>query len=159
MRTVAAALTPPSTRLTGVGTVTATAPIVGEVDSPLAVTIALGLVPTADPNPLVPAELTLAAPPHVELSGNAALFGAILNAAVSSFLGDFILALMRPIVRQQIHDHAVRALSLAGLPPNVTLSIRPLAVTPTTVTFQPVLGALGNVLSTYQPAAAAVLVP
>jgi hypothetical protein len=41
----------------------------------------------------------------------------------------------------------------------VTLSIRKLSVTPTSVTFQPVLGAIGTVLSTYQPPAAQVVTP
>jgi hypothetical protein len=41
----------------------------------------------------------------------------------------------------------------------VTLAIRKLSVTPTSVTFKPVLGAIGTVLSTYQPPAAQVVTP
>ena len=82
-----------------------------------------------------------------------------MNAALATFLGDWILTLMRPIVQQEISNAAARALSLVGLPPSVTLSIRRLSVTPTAVTFQPVLGAIGTVLSTYQPPATQVVTP
>ncbi len=105
------------------------------------------------------ADLTLVAPPHIDLSGTAALFGAVLNAALATFMGDWILRLMRPIVQKEVSDAAARALSLVGLPPSVTLSIRKVSVTQKSVTFQPVLGALGTVLSTDQPPAAQVVTP
>jgi hypothetical protein len=159
IQSVAAALVPPAIRLTGVGTLSGSTSLTGPLDSPLSATVTLGLVPTTNPDPLLPAELTLAAPPHIDLSGTAALFGAVLNAALTTFMGDWILRLMRPIVQKEVSDAAARALSLVGLPPSVTLSIRKVSVTPKSVTFQPVLGALGTVLSTYQPPAAQVVTP
>lgn len=159
IQSIAAALVPPALRLTGVGTLSGSISILGSVTSPLSVTVTLGLVPTTNPNPLLPAELTLVAPPHVDLSGPFADFGPVLNAAIATFAGEWILELMRPIVQKEVSDAAARALSLVGLPPSVTLSIRKLSVTPTSVTFQPVLGAIGTVLSTYQPPAAQVVTP
>jgi hypothetical protein len=159
IQSVAAALVPPALRVTGVGTLSGSMTVIGAVTSPLSVTVTFGLVPTTNPNPLLPAELTLAAPPHVELSGPFALFGDVLNATIATFAGDWILRLMRPIVQQEVSDAAARALSLVGLPPSVTLSIRRLSVTRTSVTFQPVLGAIGTVLSTYQPPPAQVVSP
>ena len=159
IQSIAAALVPPALRLTGVGTLSGSVSFLGSVASPLSVTVTLGLVPTTNPNPLLPAELTLVAPPHVDISGPLAAYGAVLNAAIATFAGDWILELMRPIVQQEVSDAAARALSLVGLPPSVTLSIRKLSVTPTSVTFQPVLGAIGTVLSTYQPPAAQVVTP
>jgi len=156
---VAAALVPPAIRLTGVGTVTAATSLTGPASSPISAMLTLGLVPTTNPDAILAAELTLVAPPHVDLSGPLAFFGAVLNAALASFLGNFVRELMRPIVQQEIEDAATRALSLVGLPPSVTLSIRKLSITPTSVTFQPVLGALGTVLSTYQPSASEVVTP
>jgi hypothetical protein len=159
IQSVAAALVPPAIRLTGVGTVTGSTTLTGANTSPISVTLTLALAPTTNPDPLMPAELTLAEPPHVDISGPFALFGAALNAALSTFMGDHILQLMRPTVQQELSDAAARALSLIGLPPSVTLSIRKLSITPTTVTFQPVLGALGTVLSTYQPPATQIITP
>ena len=159
IQSIAAALVPPALRLTGVGTLSGSISLIGSVTSPLSVTVTFGLVPTTNPNPLLPAELTLVAPPHVDLSGPFAEFGPVLNAAIATFAGDWILELMRPIVQKEVSDAAARALSLVGLPPSVTLSIRKLSVTPTSVTFQPVLGAIGTVLSTYQPPAAQVVTP
>jgi hypothetical protein len=159
IESVAATLTPPAIRLTGVGTAAASTVLTGPATSPVSATVTLGLVPTTNPDPLMPAELTLVAPPHIDLSGPLALFGAVLNAALATFMGDWILRLMRPIVQQEISDAAARALSLVGLPPSMTLSIRKLSITPTSVTFQPVLGAIGTVLSTYQPPAAQVVTP
>jgi hypothetical protein len=160
IQSIAAALAPPALRLTGVGTLSAPiSPIGPPVSSPLSATVTLGLVPTTNPDPLLPAELTLAAPPHVDLSPPFTAFGAVLNEAIAAFAGDWILELMRPIVQTEVSDAAARALSLVGLPPSVTLSIRKLSVTPTSVTFQPVLGAIGTVLSTYQPPAAQVVSP
>jgi len=159
IESVAATLTPPAIRLTGVGTAAASTVLTGPATSPVSATVTLGLVPTTNPDPLMPAELTLVAPPHIDLSGPLSLFGAVLNAALATFMGDWILRLMRPIVQQEISDAAARALSLVGLPPSMTLSIRKLSVTPTSVTFQPVLGAIGTVLSTYQPPAAQVVTP
>ena len=157
IQSIAAALVPPALRVTAVGTLSGSLTVIGSVTSPLSVTMTFGLVPTTNPNPLLPAELTLVAPPHVDLSGPFAGFGAVLNAAIATFAGDWILELMRPIVQKEVSDAAARALSLVGLPPSVTLSIRKLSVAPTSVTFQPVLGAIGTVLSTYQPPAAQVV--
>ena len=159
IQSIAAALAPPALQLTGVGTLSGSISLIGSVASPLSVALAFGLVPTTNPDPLLPAELTLVAPPHVELSGPFKTFGAVLNAAIATFAGDWILDVMRPIVQKEISDAAAHALSLVGLPPSVTLSIRKLSVTPTSVTFQPVLGAIGTVLSTYQPPAAQVVTP
>ena len=159
IQSVAAALVPPALRLTGVGTVSGSISLVGSATSPLSATLTLGLVPTTNPDPLLPAELTLVAPPHVDISGPFALFGAVLNAALAGFLGNWILDLMRPIVQQEVSNAAARALSLVALPTSVTLSIRKLSVTPTGVTFQPVLGAIGTILSTYKPPATQVVAP
>jgi hypothetical protein len=159
LQTIAATLVPPGIRLTGVGTLTASFTAGGDVGSPLTATVTLGLVPSTAPDPLVPAELTLAAPPHVELAGAAAAFGAVLNTALVGFLGPWILDLMRPVIRDEISAAAARALSLVGLPPGATLSIRRLSIDPTAVTFQPALGAVGTVLSTYQPPAGNVVAP
>jgi hypothetical protein len=159
LQTISAALVPPAIRLTGVGTLTASFTALGEVASPLTVAVTLGLVPSTAPDPLVPAELTLAAPPHVELAGAAAAFGAVLNTAVVGFVGSWILDLMRPVIRDEVSAAAARALSLVGLPPGVTLSIRRLSIDPTSVTFQPALGAVGTILSTYQPATGNVVAP
>ncbi len=159
LQTIAAALVPPAIRLTGVGTLTASLAALGDVASPLTATVTLGLVPSTAPDALVPAELTLAAPPHVELAGAAAAFGDILNTALVGFLGTWILDLMRPVIRDEVSAAAARALSLVGLPPGVTLSIRRLSIDPMSVTLQPALGAVGAVLSTYQPPAAQVVTP
>jgi hypothetical protein len=161
LQSIAATLAPPAIRLTGVGTVTASVALLGEVDSPLSATISLGLVPSTAPDPLLPAELSLAAPPHVDLAGPAAAFGAVLNAALVGFLGNWILELMKPIVRDEISSAAARALSLVGLPPppTVTLSIRKLSIGASSVTLQPVLGGVGTVLSTFQPSGAQVVTP
>jgi len=159
IQSVSAALVPPALQLTGVGTLSGSISVLGPVSSPLSVTMSFGLVPTTNPDPLLPAELTLVAPPHVELSEPFKGFGAVLNAAISTFAGDWILDQMRPIVQKEVSDAAAQALSLVGLPPSVTLSIRKLSVTPTSVRFQPVLGAIGTVLSTYQPAPAQVVTP
>jgi hypothetical protein len=111
IQSIAAALVPPALRLTGVGTLSGSISVLGSVTSPLSVTVTLGLVPTTNPNPLLPAELTLVAPPHVDLSGPFAEFGPVLNAAIATFAGDWILELMRPIVQKEVSDAAARALA------------------------------------------------
>jgi len=151
LQSVVIAFAPPAIRLTATGTASGAVAFLGDVQAPMTVTLMLGLVPSTSPDSSVPAELTLTAPPHVDVAGPLAGYGAILNMALATFLGDWVLDQMRDTVRQELTNAGKRALSLLGLPSNATLSIRRLSVGATTVTVQPVIGAPGQALSGYQP--------
>jgi hypothetical protein len=151
VQSVAVALMPPAIRLTATGTASGAVAFLGDVHAPMTVTLMLGLVPSTTPDVSLPAELTFTAPPHVDIAGPLAGYGAILNMALATLLGDWVLDQMRPTLQVAFTDAATRALSLTGLPHDATLSIRRLAIGQNAVTFQPVIGAPGQGLSTYQP--------
>jgi hypothetical protein len=151
LQSVVVAFAPPAIRLTATGTASGAVAFLGDVQAPMTVTLMLGLVPSTSPDVSVPAELTFTEPPHVDLAGPLASYGAILNMALATFLGDWVLGQMRETVRREFTDAAKRALSLIGLPGNATLSIRRLSIGATAVRVQPVIGAPGQALSSYQP--------
>ena len=147
----AVALAPAAIRLTATGTAAGAIALIGDVQAPMSVTLTLGLVPATRTDVAVPAELTFTAPPHVDVAGPLGGYGAVLNIALAAFLGDWVLQQMRPKVEYEFTQAATRALSLVGLPPDATLSIRKLSINPAGVTIQPVIGAPGQALSAYQP--------
>jgi hypothetical protein len=151
VQSVAVALAPSTIRLTATGTASGAVAFLGHVEAPMTATLALSIVPSTSPDVTLPAELAFTAAPHVDVAGPLAGYGAILNMALATLLGDWVLEQMRAKVRQEFTDAAHRALSLIGLPADATLSIRRLSIAPDALTVQPVIGAPGSVLSAYQP--------
>jgi hypothetical protein len=145
--TVAGTFVPSALRLTVGGTLSF--PAVMVQDSPFSASAGVGLVPSASPDALLPAELTIVIPPTVEFAGPLAAFGPELSLALSTGLFDLILAQLRPIIARELAGLVGRAFSLLHLPP-LTVSIREIAIEPPALTFQPALGAVGTALSTFE---------
>lgn len=156
---IAAALSANTITLTGVGTLSIITGGGASQTSPFSASVSVGLVPSTTPAAIMPLELKKLGNPEVRIGGPLAMFGAMINAALGFGLWDVILNQMREIARDEVHEATARALSLAKLPPDTTLSLRSVTVNNSGITFQPMIGAFGTALSTYQPTAADILPP
>jgi hypothetical protein len=145
---VGGTIVPSGLQLTAAGTMSV--PAVMIQNSPFSASAGVGLVPSTSPDALLPVDLTIVAPPAVELAGPLAAFGAALNLAISAGLFDPVLAQLRPIVDRELRGMVSGAFSLLDLP-TATLSVREIAIEPPAITFQPALGAVGTALSTFHP--------
>jgi hypothetical protein len=154
---IAAALGPGSITLSGVGTVSRMG--MGAEASTFSASVSIDLVPSTTPAGIMPIEPKKLGNPELRIGGPLAILGAFAGVILGSGLWDVILNQVREIARDQMAEATARALSLAKLPPDTTLSLRSVSITPSGITFQPMLGAFGTTLSTYQPTAADMLPP
>jgi hypothetical protein len=155
LSSVAPALSPSGVGLSGVGTVSGAAGVLGAIglsDTPFTTNLNLALVPSTAPDGRLPAELTLIDTPQLDVAGPVgALLSAEVSLVLSTGLGDSVLGQMRDVVQHELADGAARVFSLLSLPPGTTLSVRSLVIDSSRVTFQPTLSCLGTALSTFQP--------
>jgi hypothetical protein len=157
LTSLAAALAPDTITLTGVGTVSLVAPTGGTQTSPFSASITVAFVPSTTPAAIVPIEPKKIGNPVVQVGGPLAILGIALNAGLGFGLWDVVLNQVRDIARDEAIKATATAISLAKLPADTTVSLRSMAIDATGIRFQPMLGALGTALSTYQPAAADIL--
>jgi hypothetical protein len=151
---IAAALAADTVTLSGVGTMS----MIGTTQpSPFSASVSVGLVPSTTPAALMPLEPKKLGNPDVRVGGPLSVFGYALNAALGFGLWDVVLNQIREIARVEVTEATAKVLSLAELPPDTTLSLRSVTIDPTGITFQPMIGALGTALSTYQPTAAEII--
>jgi hypothetical protein len=148
LSSVSGTLVESAIELTAAGTISI--PTLAVQDSPFSASADVEVVPSTSPDALLPAELTIARPPSVQLPGPLAVLGAALNVALPAGLFDLILPEMRRVVDTELSALVARTFSLLHLP-QVTLSVRALAIGPLGITFQPALGAVGTGLSSFQP--------
>jgi hypothetical protein len=156
---IAAALAAGAVTLSAVGTVSLVAVAGSAQTSPFSASVTVGLVPSTTPAAVVPIEPKKIGNPEVRVGGPLAILGAVLNLGLGFGLWDVILNQVRDIARVEILKETATALSLAHLPADTTVSLRSVTIDVTGITFQPMLGARGTALSTYQPAAADILAP
>jgi hypothetical protein len=156
LTSVAVTCAPSIVSLAGVGTVSGA---MGLAESPFTASLDLALVPSKAPDGQIPAELSLVAPPHVQIAGRGALLGAALDMALSTGFSALVLQQVRDVVGREFAAGVARALALIHLPAGVLVSTRSLMVDSSGATFQPTLSCLGNVLSTFHPPANLVITP
>jgi hypothetical protein len=118
--------------------------------------VSVGLFPSTDPSAvqLVDVALAGANPVQVELSGS--FLGAAVNqvsALIVPQLGSFFQGAVADWAHQQIPAVVTDMLRLAQLPAGTTLTLRSVSIAGDGLRFQPVLGAIGTGLSTFQPQA------
>ena len=154
---IAAALGSGSIKLSGVGTVQRMG--LDTQASTISASVSIDLVPSTTPAGIFPIESKKLGNPEVTVGGPLAIFGTVAGVVLGAGLWDVILNQVREIARDQMAEATARALALAKLPPDTTLSLRSVSITPSGITFQPMLGAFGTALSMYQPTAADILPP
>src|SRR4029079_13312531 len=82
------------------------------------------------------------------------VLGALASLAIPSirtFVEGFATDQLGTILRTAVPDAVQRGFALAGLPPDVNLSIRKITVDGDGILFEPALGAVGTTLSTFAP--------
>jgi hypothetical protein len=144
----------------GVATVTGRGSVTGSVfgvslgDLAFTGSIDLAVAPSfaLDAGALI--ELKAVNPVSVEFSGSP--IASTAN-ALAEFLGPFIenlgISQLRARLSQWLPAAVSESLLLAGLPKDCTLSVRGLSIESGAISAQPVIGCVGNTLSTYDPPA------
>jgi hypothetical protein len=119
---------------------------------PFAAGIALSLAPGTDPYGRELVAVTLAGqnPIVLNLPGTQVIVDTILP-LVTPFVGEQIRTSLSASINQLVPAAIERGLALASLPPATQLSLRSVAISEAGITIQPVLGAFGTLLSTFQP--------
>ena len=119
---------------------------------PFAASIGFSLSPSGDPRGGDLVSVTLAGqdPIVVNLPGSAVYVEPILP-LVTPFVGEQIRSSLSASINQVVPSAIRRGLAVAALPPSTQLSLRSLSIDETGITIQPVLGAVGTALSTFQP--------
>lgn len=122
----------------------------GPANSALSASATLSLLPSGSPTSgnlfnVIVSDLTVNAPGFPAVLLNLLMTGArpYLSGLVANQVQDAIQKALPALVQQ--------AFVLSALPAGVTLSLRRLSVGTTGITFQPALGAVGTVLSTFKP--------
>ncbi len=122
--------------------------------TPVSATVVLSLQPSAAPQ--ADDAVSVAIVDHVDvqasgsLLGFAQLFGAIAG-LVQAFTGDMIQHAFSDWLHQVLPSFLAESLALPALPVGTAVSLRRLTVDEQGIHLQPVLGAIGTVLSTFQP--------
>lgn len=117
--------------------------------NPFIASATLSIAPTATPASMDIFEVIRVSEAKIEVTGNT-LFAAVLS-SVRGFVTDLLVAQLQNAIGHQLSAAISRRLLLATMPEGVTLSLRKLQIDPTSITFQPALGAVGTALSTFRP--------
>jgi hypothetical protein len=150
--------------ITGADATLATGGIAGRLSGQVVISSPLGgssgsfvasatvsLVPSAAPDAIDLCDLVTIQNMDVQVAGIPGQALSLALGAIRPLLDAALSGHLREIISRELPTAITGALVLPGLPPGVTTSIRRLAVDPTAIVFQPVLGALGTVLSTFVP--------
>ena len=126
----------------------------GMVDrGPFSASGTLRVVPTAAPGVLDLVDLVTVADIQVQLPGIVGAFVDTILPLIRGMLSNLLIDQLRAVLRAQLPAAIDDAFVLAGLPPDVVVSVRRLSITPAAIEFQPALGALGTTLSMFTPPA------
>jgi len=126
----------------------------GVVDrGPFSASGTLRVVPTAAPGVLDLVDLVTVSDVQVQLPGIAGTFVDTILPLIRGMLSNLLIDQLRAVLRAELPTAINGAFVLAGLPPDVVVSIRRLSITASAIEFQPALGALGTTLSTFTPPA------
>jgi hypothetical protein len=117
---------------------------------PFSVSLTMGLVPSAAPDAEI-CDLLAVSQPDIQVPGIPGQIVSLAMPVIGRWVTDLLTAQLRTIAHRELPAAFARALALAALPGDVTLSIRRLSIDPTAITFQPALGAFGTTLSTFRP--------
>jgi len=119
---------------------------------PFSASIALTLAPATDPyrTDIVSVALAGQNPISLELPGVQQIVETILP-LVAPFVADQIRTSLAGWINELVPGAIARGLALASLPASTQVSLRSLTVSEAGITVQPVLGAAGPLLSTFQP--------
>jgi len=144
----------------GVATITASGSLSGSAygiplgDLGFSGSVGLAVTPSVAPDAQDLVEVTTATPVAVEFSGS--LIAAVAN-SLSGLFGPFVenLGMTQLLTRltQWLPGAISQSLLLAGLPKDCTLSVRDVSIEHGAISAQPVLGCVGNALSTFDPPA------
>ena len=113
----------------------------------------LRLVPSSAPGSTDLVDLLKVSDVLVQLPGLAGQLVDQVLPLIRNFLEDLLSTQLRNLLRTELPAAVSRSFLLAGLPPDVVLSIRRLSIEPSALEFQPTLSALGTALSTFTPPA------
>jgi len=138
-------------RLTAIFSGQASAPSFGFQNIPFSSTVNIGLVPSSAPAIADAVDLVRVEDISLDMPG---LLGALASLAIPSirtFVEGFATDQLRTILRIAVPNAVQEGFALAGLPADVNLSIRKIAIDGDGILFEPALGAVGTTLSTFAP--------
>jgi hypothetical protein len=129
----------------------ATASALGLQNVPFSGKVSLGLVPSSAPAMADIVHLVKVDDVALSMPG---ILGALISIIVpfmKTSIEGFATEQLRTILRTEVPKAVQHGFVLAGLPPDVTLSMRKVSLAPDGISFQPALGAVGTTLSTFSP--------
>jgi hypothetical protein len=111
----------------------------------------VSVAPAVDPGAGDVVQFVSVSDPIVQVLGGISPVVNVLLGTMKSFISNTLVTQMQRAIPKQIPALVAAALALPALPDGVTLSLRKLQFNNSAVTFQPALGALGTVLSSFKP--------
>lgn len=129
---------------------TAAGGVIAVPPTPVSVSVPLSLRPSGSPLGDDVVSVTLAGNVTVQASGALEAIGAVVP-LLQGFASELIRDAFRDWIHQELPGFLGQGLALAGLPAGVAVSLRVLTVDEQGIHLQPVLGAIGTALSTFQP--------
>ncbi len=134
------------------GTVAWTLPVgLSPVPNQFTATILLAFQLPATPMDVEPCQLRVVGAPDIQLSGPVSGLVSALLPVVRGNLESILTKQLQQTLVRGVNGIAAGAFALSELPAGARVSIRRLILEPDAITFQPAIGALGSLLSTFRP--------
>jgi hypothetical protein len=117
---------------------------------PFWVGLTVSFLPAATPGTDI-CDIAPVSQPEIQLPGIAGQIVSLMTPVIGNWITELLKAQLQTIAIRELPAAFARALALAALPIDVTVSIRRLSIEPSAITFQAALGAFGTALSTFRP--------